>query len=92
MQGESLRLTLTIANQADGTAIGTIVSVDRGDVELPLGLTQKASTLTLNSSAIGGDFFVGALNAAGELAGTFSQGPTTAPLIFIRAVSSGTKE
>jgi hypothetical protein len=92
VQGESLRLTLTIANQADGTAIGTIVSVDRGDVELPLGLTQKASTLTLNSSAIGGDFFAGALNGAGELAGTFSQGPITAPLIFIRAVSSGTKE
>jgi hypothetical protein len=89
---ESLRLTLTLANQADGTAIGTIVSVDRGDLELPLGLTQKASTIMLNSSAIGGDFFAGALNGAGELVGTFSQGPVTAPLTFVRAASSGTKE
>ena len=49
LQGESLRLILRIANQADGTATGTIISVDRGDLELTLGMTQKASVLTLNS-------------------------------------------
>jgi hypothetical protein len=92
LQGESLRLVLKMANQADGTAVGTIISVDRGDLELPLGMTQKASMLTLHSSAIGGDFFAGALNGAGELAGTFSQGPVTAPLTFVRAPATGGKE
>ena len=92
LQGDSLRLLLRIANQADGTATGTIVSVDRGGLELTLGMTQKASVLTLNSPVIGGDFFTGALNAAGELAGTFTQGPVTAPLTFVRAAATGAKE
>ena len=55
-------------------------------------MTQKASMLTLNSPVIGGDFFTGALNAAGELAGTFTQGPVSAPLTFVRAVAAGAKE
>jgi hypothetical protein len=42
-------------------------------------------SLTLNTPAIGGDFFSGSLNASGELAGTFSQGPVTVPLTFQRA-------
>ena len=37
-------------------------------------------------------FFTGALNAAGELAGTFTQGPVSAPLTFVRAVAAGAKE
>ena len=88
LQGESLRLVLRMANQADGTASGTLVSVDRGDLELTLGMTQKASMLTLNSPVIGGDFFAGSLNAAGELAGTFTQGPLTVPLTFRPIASS----
>jgi hypothetical protein len=85
LQGDTLRLILRIENQADGTASGTIISVDRGGLELTLGMAQKASTLTLNSPAVGGDFFTGTLNAAGELAGTFTQGPVSAPLTFQRA-------
>ena len=92
LQGESLRLVLRMTNQPDGTASGTIVSVDRGGLELTLGMTQKASMLTLNSPVVGGDFFTGALNAAGELAGTFTQGPVSAPLTFVRAVAAGAKE
>jgi hypothetical protein len=84
LQGTNLRLVLRMANRADGTASATIVSVDQGGIELPLGLTQKDNSLTLNTPAIGGDFFSGRLNAAGELAGTFSQGPVTAPLTFLR--------
>lgn len=85
IQGRNLRLVLRMSNQPDGTASAAITSVDQGGIEFPLGLTQKAGTLTLNTPAIGGDFFAGALNGAGELAGTFSQGPVTAPLIFVRA-------
>jgi hypothetical protein len=85
LQGTNLRLVLRVTNQPDGTASVTIVSVDQGGIEFPLALTQKASSLTLNTPAIGGDFFSGSLNAAGELSGTFSQGPVTAPLTFVRA-------
>jgi hypothetical protein len=85
LQGTNLHLVLRMANQTDGTASATIVSVDQGGIEFPLALTQKAASLTLNTPAIGGDFFSGSLNAAGELAGTFSQGPVTAPLTFVRA-------
>jgi hypothetical protein len=87
LQGANLRLVLRMANHADGTASATMVSVDQGGIEFPLALTQKAATLTLNTPAIGGDFFTGALNGAGELAGTFSQGPVTVPLSFLRAAA-----
>ena len=92
LQGESLRLVLRIANQADGTATSTIISVDRGGLELTLGMTQRASMLTLDSPVIGGDFFTGTLTASGELAGTFTQGPVTTPLTFVRAATTGAKE
>jgi hypothetical protein len=85
LQGQNLRLVLRLSNQRDGTASGTMVSVDQGGIEFPLALAQTASNLTLNTPAIGGDFFTGTLNATGELAGTFSQGPFTAPLTFVRA-------
>ena len=74
LPGRNLRLVLRLSNEADGTSSGTITSVDQGGIEFPLGLTQKADSLTLNTPAIGGDFFAGALNANGELAGTFTQG------------------
>ena len=90
LQTDTLRLILRIVNQPDGTANGTITSVDRGGLELTLGMTQKASMLTLNSPVIGGDFFAGTVNAAGELAGTFSQGGLTAPLTFVRAAATAT--
>jgi len=85
LQGTNLRLVLRMVNDSDGTASGTIVSVDQGGIEFPLALTQKASSLTLNTPAIGGDFYTGSLTAAGELTGTFSQGPVTAPLTFVRS-------
>lgn len=85
IQGKNLRLVLRMSNQPDGTAAASITSLDQGGIELPLALTHKAGTLTLNTPAIGGDFFAGSLTAAGELTGTFSQGPATAPLTFVRA-------
>jgi hypothetical protein len=85
INGRDLRLVLQMSNQTDGTSTGTIISVDQGGIEFALGLTHKANGLTLNTPAIGGDFFAGALNTKGELVGTFSQGPATAPLTFVRA-------
>lgn len=85
LPGKNLRLVLRLSNDADGTSSGSITSVDQGGIEFPLGLTQKASSLTLNTPAIGGDFYTGTLNGAGELAGTFTQGQVTAPITFVRS-------
>jgi hypothetical protein len=84
LAGRNLRLVLRLSNESDGTSSGTIISVDQGGIEFPLGLTQKATGLTLSTPAIGGNFFAGTLNA-GELAGTFTLGQATVPLTFVPA-------
>lgn len=85
LPGRTLRLVLRLTNEADGTSSGSITSVDQGGIEFPLGLTQKAGSLTLNTPAIGGDFYSGTLNGAGELTGAFTQGAVTAPITFVRS-------
>ena len=85
LPGRKLRLVLRLSNESDGTSTGTIISVDQGGIEFSLGIAQKATSLTLNTPAIGGDFYAGALTAAGELGGTFTQGQATVPLTFLRA-------
>jgi hypothetical protein len=88
IQGMNLRLALRMANQPDGTATATMVSLDQGGIEFPLGIKRTAATLTLSTPALGGDFYTGTLNAAGtELVGTFAEGPLSAALTFRRAAS-----
>ncbi|HLG53830.1 MAG TPA: hypothetical protein VI485_00780 [Vicinamibacterales bacterium] len=83
--GKEIRLLLKMANQADGTAAGVILDPETG-VEVTLGLTVNGSTLTLNATPLKGNFFSGTLNQAGtELAGTYTEGPLTLPLIFKRS-------
>src|SRR4029450_11061317 len=75
-----MRRVVKMANRPDGTAVGTIVSVDGSGVEIPIAMTQKASSLTIDVAA-GGASYVGVLNAAGtELTGTWTQGPSSLPL------------
>jgi hypothetical protein len=80
--GMQLRLVLTMANQPDGTATGSLVNVDEG-LEIPITtITQKASSITLDVKAVRGSYS-GALNPEGtELAGTLTQGAATLPLTF----------
>jgi hypothetical protein len=83
--GESLRLVLTLSSRPDGTSVGNIVNLDEGGLQIPVGIAQQASTLTLDASAIGGSY-AGVVNAAGtEIVGTYRQGPGSAPLTFHRA-------
>jgi len=83
--GRQMRITLKMSNQPDGTATGTIVSADGSGVEIPIGMTQKASTLTIDVASVGASY-VGVLNEAGtELSGTWTQGPGSLPLTFKRA-------
>jgi len=87
VEGIQLRLVLTMSNQPDGTAIGRIVNLDEGGLQIPVAITQKASTVTLDSTVVASGF-AGTLNAAGtELAGTFTQGAVVAPLTFRRGAA-----
>jgi hypothetical protein len=84
VDGRQMRITLKMSNQPDGTATGTVVSADGSGVEIPVGITQKASSVTIEVPSIGASY-VGVLNEAGtELAGTWTQGPGSLPLTFKR--------
>ena len=83
--GRSLRLLLTMTNQTDGTATGTIMSPDGSGIEIPIAIAQKGLSVTLGVPSIGASF-VGTLNPEGtELAGQWTQGPVTSPLTFNRS-------
>jgi hypothetical protein len=82
VKGTMLRLTLKLAN-AEAGATGTLISVDQNNVEIPLStITQEGTRLTLLVNMISGNF-TGELKG-GELAGTWTQGPLSLPLVFKR--------
>jgi hypothetical protein len=85
VQGRQLRLVLKLANQPDGSSLGSMISVDEGGVELPLTIAQKGASLSLDVRVIGSNWS-GDLNAAhNELVGMYrlSEGMTL-PLTFRR--------
>jgi hypothetical protein len=80
--GRQMRLILKMSNQPHGTATASIVSLDEGELEIPVTVAHTASGLTLEGRTIGASYS-GALNADGtELAGTFTQRAFVAPLTF----------
>ena len=60
-----MRIVVKMANQPDGTATGTIVSQDGTGVEIPIAMTQKGSSLTVDVPSVGASF-AGVLNTAGN--------------------------
>jgi hypothetical protein len=79
-----MRVVLTMVNQPDGTAKGTIVSPDGTGVEIPIGIAQKGRDVTLDVPSVSASY-VGVLNAAGtELTGTWTQQSSALPLTFRR--------
>jgi hypothetical protein len=81
--GNTLRLTLKLANGADG-ATGTIVSVDQGNAEITIAsIVQTAAHLELQLPTISGAW-AGDLKD-GKLVGTWTQGPGNLPLEFTRS-------
>jgi hypothetical protein len=78
----TLRLVLTLANGPDG-ATGKLVSVDQNNVEIPVTkITEEGAHVKLTVSMVGGGF-EGDLKGD-ELAGTWTQGPGSLPLVFKR--------
>ncbi len=67
-----MHVTVNLANQADGTSSGTMVSVDENNLTVPVVVAQDGTKLTLTLPMTGGSF-VGLLNSAGtEMSGTYT--------------------
>jgi uncharacterized protein len=82
VNGTVLRLRVNLANGSPG-ATGVLVSLDQNNVEIPIStITQTKTRLKLVLTTISGAFD-GELKA-GEIAGTWTQGPLSRPLVFKR--------
>jgi hypothetical protein len=76
------RLVLKMINRPDGTAVGTIQDLDGSNVEIPIAMTQKGASLTIEVAAVTATYT--AILAGSELSGTWTQGGLTLPLSFTR--------
>jgi hypothetical protein len=83
VNGKTLRLRLTLANGPSG-ATGMMVSVDQNNAEIPIStITQDKTKVRLLIMTISGAY-EGELKD-GEIAGTWTQGPLSRPLVFKRS-------
>lgn len=84
-----MRVILKLANQADGTSTGTVVSVDENNMTIPVAVAQEGGKVTLTLPMTGSSYSA-AMNAAGtELTGTWTTSRGLAlPLTFKRGTSN----
>jgi hypothetical protein len=88
--GVELRLEADLRAAADGKLSGDLFSLDQGGGALPIEtLTEKDGAVQFDLPRIRGGFS-GKLNADGsEIAGEWSQGGRTTPLVFKRLATKG---
>jgi hypothetical protein len=85
--GTSMHFVLTMASQPDGSATARAISLDEGELEVPLVVTQKGSSVVLVNNVVPSSF-AGVLNSERtELSGTFTQGSVDLPMTFRRAAA-----
>jgi hypothetical protein len=92
VNGTPMRLTLTMANQPDGSAVGTIVSPDGSGVEIPVGIAQNASNVRIEIASIGASYAAIVNAASTEMSGTWTQGPTSFPLTLRHAAAAESRK
>ena len=80
VNGVPMRLVVKMVNQPDGTASGTVVSPDGSGVEIPIGIVQNGSSVTIDVASVGASYAAVLNPAATEMAGTWTQGPASFPL------------
>jgi hypothetical protein len=87
--GGSLRAVLKLARASDGTAIGTLISVDQGGQEFPITtITQTERQLQFEIRVIKAKY-AGMLNASGtEITGEYELPGLTLPLVFKRPAAA----
>ncbi|HUE86703.1 MAG TPA: hypothetical protein VMO26_11570 [Vicinamibacterales bacterium] len=85
VNGTPQRLVMTMANQSDGTSVGTVMSPDGSGVEIPIAITETANRVVVDVPSVGASF-AGVLNATGSaITGTWAQGGMALPLTLRRA-------
>ena len=84
VEGRRKRLVLRMRNQPDGTSSGVIVSVDDGEIELPVALTQNGSKVTVEIRLNGGVLAATLDATATELSGIYTERGVQFPLKFRR--------
>jgi hypothetical protein len=83
--GQVRRIVLKLSAAPDGTARAVLVSVDKGNTEIPVTtVTLTDKQLDLDARAVGGAYH-GALGATGEIAGEWVEKTARIPLTFKRA-------
>lgn len=86
--GKVMRLVLKLSAAPDGTARGLLVSVDKGNLEIPVTtVTLKGKELELDARVVGGTYR-GTLGANGEIAGEWVEKAARLPVTFKRAASA----
>ena len=77
-----MRIILKMANQPDGSGVGTIMSPDGSGTEIPIAISHKGESVSLEARSVGASF-AGVLKGS-ELTGSWTQGEATLPLVFRR--------
>jgi hypothetical protein len=86
--GKIMRLVLKLSAAPDGTARGLLVSVDKGNIEIPVTtVTIDARQLHLDVRAVAGSYR-GTLDAGGTIAGEWAEKVFSLPLTFKRATAA----
>jgi hypothetical protein len=80
--GKTMRLRMKLSPAPDGTATALLVSVDKGNLEIPVTtVTLQGAQLVLDVRVVAGTFS-GTLGAGGEIAGEWTEKATRLPLTF----------
>jgi hypothetical protein len=83
--GKTRHILLKLSALPDGSATATLISVDKGNLEIPVTtVTIKDKSLQLDVRAVSGTY-TGTLGANGEIAGEWSEGTSHLSLNFKHA-------
>lgn len=89
--GKARRVVLKLSPTPNGIATATLISVDKGNLEIPFTtVTIQDKHLQLEARSVSGKY-QGKLAATGEIAGEWTEGSTRLPLTFKRGLSDAKK-
>jgi hypothetical protein len=81
---QRLRLQAALANQADGSSMGTMISLDGTNVEVPVAISERGDEVTIEVPSVGASF-IGVMNSAKtEIVGTWKEPKAALPLTLKR--------
>jgi hypothetical protein len=80
LKGQRMRFLLSLRNEG-AVSFGKLVSLDEGDLTIPVQVHAVGTAVKLSMPAVNGTF-EGSLDTAGQLAGTLRQGKLVVPITF----------